>query len=156
MTNQSNLVSELRKYSLFSELTPEECALLAPLFTHQEFSAGSLLIKQDDISSNLFLIAAGIVEVRLPLIGPAGTTSVARFGPGECVGELALAKIARRAASASAEVDCKCMVADAVRLNELFSKQPRIGYVVFRKLSEIITDRLVATNMKLRNSESHF
>jgi len=41
-------------------------------------------------------------------------------------------------------------------LNELLDLHPKIGFLVFRKLAAIITARLVATNMKLRNSESQF
>lgn len=145
----------LRNFSLFSDLSSDDCVLLAPLFKLQDFSVGSLLVKQDDISSNLFLVVSGIVEVRLPLIGPNGTTSVGKFGPGECVGELSLAKLARRAASATAHLECQCLVADTVKLNELLAANPKVGFLVFRKLAAIITERLVATNMKLRNSESH-
>lgn len=147
---------DLRSFSLFSELSTEECSTLAPLFQVQDYPAGSVLIKLDDVLANLMLIESGIVEVKLPLVGAGGSTSVARFGPGECVGELSLTRIPRRAASATAEVDCRCLVADTAKLNALFEANPKIGFVVFRKLSAIITERLVATNMKLRNSESHF
>lgn len=146
---------ELKRFSLFADLTPEECSTLMPCFHRHEYSAGEVLIRQDDISSSLFLIVEGVIEVRLPLVGVNGTTRVAKFGPGECVGELALARIARRAASAVTEVKSQCFVANATELTQIFSQHPRIGYAVYKKLSEIITDRLVATNMQLRNSESH-
>lgn len=147
--------AKLKEFSLFSLLSETECALLAPLFKETMIPAGTKFISQDQISAQVFLIQTGVAEVQLPLIGPRGITSIAKFGPGECVGELSLAKTARRAATAVAELDCHCLVADTPKLIELFDKHPTIGYGVFRQLSAIITDRLVATNMMLRNSESN-
>ncbi|NBX16969.1 MAG: cyclic nucleotide-binding domain-containing protein [Proteobacteria bacterium] len=145
----------LGNFNLFSTLTAEECAVLVPLFKETVFPAGTTFIKQDEISAQMYLIKSGIAEVKLPLIGPKGTTSVAKFGPNECVGELSLAKTARRAASAVAEVECVCLSVDTADLLKVFETHPRIGYQVFRQLAIIITDRLVATNMMLRNSASH-
>ena len=155
MTNAVMTTQQLKQYALFSLLSDDEAEILAPLFKAVNFAAGTTFINQDEISHNLYLIVSGIAEVRLPLIGPRGTTSVAKFGPGECVGELSLARIARRAASALAEVDCQCFVVETQKLIDVFEKHPKIGYEVYRKLASIITDRLVATNMMLRNSESH-
>ncbi len=146
--------NQLTQFQLFSTLSGDECSVIAPLFTEVSYAAGTPFIEQDGVSTQLFLIISGIAEVRLPLIGPRGTTSVAKFGPGECVGELSLAKVARRAASAVAEVDCKMFAADTEKLIEIFDAHPKIGYQVYRKLAAIITDRLVATNMMLRNSAS--
>jgi CRP-like cAMP-binding protein len=153
--NSSLQPDELKQFHLFSTLSTEECAVLVPLFSQVVFSAGTTFIKQDEISAQLFLIKSGIAEVKLPLIGPKGTTSVAKFGPWECVGELSLAKTARRAASAVAEVECTCFCADTEELVKVFGQHPKIGFQVFRQLAIIITDRLVATNMMLRNSASH-
>lgn len=155
MSTKNPTAAQLQTFPLFADLTTEECATLAPLFKQQDYAAGSVLIQQDDISAQLHLITEGIVEVRLPLVGVNGTTRVAKFGPGECVGELALARIARRAASAVAEVKGQCLTASAIELTQLFALHPRVGYAVYKKLAEIITDRLVATNMQLRNSVSH-
>lgn len=155
MTKQMS-ADQLSKFPLFSKLTPDEAAIVAPLFREISVPAGATVIQQDSIAAQLFLIVSGIVEVRLPLIGPLGTTSIAKFGPGECVGELSLAKMARRSASAVAEVPCHCFVAETTQLMETFERNPKIGFEVLRKLAEIITDRLVATNMMLRNSASQF
>lgn len=155
MSSQNLTPEQLVSFPLFSGLALDECAHLVPLFRLQDYPAGSVLIQQDDVSTTLFLVTEGIIEVRLPLVSVNSSTRVAKFGPGECVGELALARVARRAASAVAEVKSQCLSADTAQLSELFSRHPQIGYAVYKKLSEIITDRLVATNMQLRNSESH-
>ena len=155
MSSLHPTAAQLQRFALFSDLTLDECETLTSCFQLNDYSAGSMLIQQDDLSTHLYLIVEGIVEVRLPLVGTQTTTRVAKFGPGECVGELALARVARRAASAVAELKSQCLTASAVELTEVCAKHPRIGFAVYKKLSEIITDRLVATNMQLRNSESH-
>lgn len=153
---ESTLTGErLREFHLFSTLTSSEAEVLVPHFSEVVYQAGQTIIQQDEMSTQLYLIAGGIAEVRLPLVGPRGTTSVAKFGPKECIGELSMAKIARRAASAVAELECRCYVADVARLTDSFEKNPKIGFEVYRKLATIMTDRLVATNMMLRNSESN-
>ncbi|MEY2987560.1 MAG: hypothetical protein RJB13_1081 [Pseudomonadota bacterium] len=155
MSTLNPTAAQLQKFALFADLTLEECGILASSFKLQEYAAGAELIQQDDLSANLYLIVEGIIEVRLPLVGATASTRIAKFGPGECVGELALARIARRAASAVAELKSQCLTANAAELTEICAQHPRIGFAVYKKLSEIITDRLVATNMQLRNSESH-
>ncbi|MBM3383258.1 MAG: cyclic nucleotide-binding domain-containing protein [Betaproteobacteria bacterium] len=144
----------LNRFPLFLHLSSEEVAVVAPLFKEIVLPAGTTFIKQDELSAQLYLIVAGIAEVCLPLIGERGNASIAKFGPGECVGELSLAKIARRAASAKAEVDCRCYVVDSEKLIGVFESQPKIGYRVFKNLALIMADRLVSTNMMLRNSAS--
>ena len=155
MTTQM-AAEQLSQFSLFSLLTFEEAKIIAPFFQEVLIPAGTTFIQQDSVTAHLYLIVSGITEVKLPLIGPLGTTSIAKFGPGECVGELSLAKVVRRSASAVAEVECRCFVAETQVLIDAFERHPKIGYEVFRKLAEIITDRLVATNMMLRNSASQF
>jgi CRP-like cAMP-binding protein len=155
MSTLSPTSAQLQKFALFSDLSLEECGTLASCFQLQEYAAGTELIQQDDLSVNLYLIVEGIVEVSLPLVGVTTSTRIAKFGPGECVGELALARVARRAASAVVKLKSQCLTANASELTEICAQHPRIGFAVYKKLSEIITDRLVSTNMQLRNSESH-
>jgi len=155
MSTTHPTAAELQNFALFADLTLEMCSALTSCFQLQDYNAGSVLIQQDDVSAKLFLIVEGVIEVRLPLVGVNSTTRVAKFGPGECVGELSLARVARRAASAVAELKSRCLTANAAELTQICEQHPRIGFVVYKKLAEIITDRLVATNMQLRNSESH-
>jgi CRP-like cAMP-binding protein len=155
MASPESGADKIRGFHLFSLLSPEDCEFVFPHFREVHIPAGTTFIETDEGASCLFLIVSGIAEVRLPLIGPRGTTSIAKFGPGDCVGELSLARINRRVASATAQVDCKCLVVETHHLVRVFEENPTIGYAVYRRLSEILTDRLVATNMMLRNSESH-
>ncbi|MEY4063980.1 MAG: hypothetical protein RIR26_188 [Pseudomonadota bacterium] len=155
MTSSESGPEKLRGFHLFSLLSAEESEFIFPHFREVVLPAGTTFIETDEGASCLYLIVSGVAEVRLPLIGPRGTTSIAKFGPGDCVGELSLARINRRVASATAQVECKCLVVETHHLVRVFEENPQIGYAVYRRLSEILTDRLVATNMMLRNSESH-
>ena len=93
MSSLHPTAAQLQRFALFSDLTLDECETLTSCFQLNDYSAGSMLIQQDDLSTHLYLIVEGIVEVRLPLVGAQTTTRVAKFGPGECVGELALARV---------------------------------------------------------------
>jgi hypothetical protein len=80
---------QLRTTSLFGSLSVAEAAALGTFMERVEVPAGDAIIRQGDVGDDLFLIEAGIAEVQVR--DHAGRRlTVARRGPGESVGEIAL------------------------------------------------------------------
>lgn len=150
-------LSEAEKCQRLSEtqlclgLTSDDLVTLASRLREVTIPAGKNFIEHDSCTNQVFVILEGQVEVAIPLVGNRGQTVLAKLGRGETVGEFALIREARRAASSRALTELKVLVTESDDLMKLFEVHPRIGYLVFRNLSRIIVDRLVDTNMAVRN-----
>ncbi|MGD9616615.1 MAG: ATP-binding cassette domain-containing protein [Alphaproteobacteria bacterium] len=85
MLNDALRICEfLKGVELFKALTPTELTHVAERMTKRHYLPGDLVIKQGDIGHELFLISDGDVKVE------RSGQEVARLGPGEFFGELAL------------------------------------------------------------------
>ncbi len=99
-------IDQLKNSPLFEGVTDEEIDSWASLFTETEMVAGSSLAKQDDFAYKFFVVLDGEVDVHRDF------EFVARMGPGEHFGEVALVKGERRNARVTAHSRCRlaCMM----------------------------------------------
>jgi putative ABC transport system ATP-binding protein len=74
----------LKGVDTFKSLTPAELTNIAEKVTRRHFDAGDVVIREGDVGGELFLISEGEVEVE------RRGHEVARLGPAEFFGELAL------------------------------------------------------------------
>ena len=79
----------LRQTDLFSGLSVSEAAILGTFMERTEVEEGEVIVRQDELSDSLYLIEAGEAEVQIRNEEGAQTT-VARLGPGDFFGEIAL------------------------------------------------------------------
>lgn len=105
----------LHSLPLFEGLTDEELARCAERFTEIELVAGSSLAKQDDFAYKFFIVLDGEVDVHRDF------EFVARLGPDEFFGEMALVKGEKRNARVTTRTRCRlaCMMGwDFKAMNE--------------------------------------
>jgi putative ABC transport system ATP-binding protein len=118
----------LKGVEAFKNLTPIELTNVAERMTRRQFMPGEVVIHEGDIGEELFLISEGEVEVER-----AGH-EVARLGPGDFFGELALMSGNPRNATviASRPVDTYILGKDdfrsAIEASESFREQLRRVY----------------------------
>lgn len=99
-------IEPLKNSPLFDGVTDDEIGRWASLFTETEMVAGSSLAKQDDFAYKFFVVVDGEVDVHRDF------EFVARMGPGDHFGEVALVKGERRNARVTAHSRCRlvCMM----------------------------------------------
>lgn len=126
--------------TLCSELTdslPREMieTLLAEM-TFQRIPGGDIFIRQGEEAEEFYLILKGSCSVRLEKGGIA--FQIARLGPGDLVGEMAVFTGEKRGASVEADTDM-----DVLRMSREQFERLSQQYPEFRRyLSEIVTHRL--------------
>jgi CRP/FNR family cyclic AMP-dependent transcriptional regulator len=135
---------------LYRELTPDEQAELAAGVEVRRFAAGEALMTQGEVSDGAFVIASGSVEVSTRLPG-GGEADLARLGPGDLVGEMALLmRGGRRTATARAEGPVEALFTDRRYFEaELYRLRPA-SLKVLRQLGLIIAGRLRALRLRAR------
>lgn len=80
--------ASLLAHPLFGDLSPSEAAILSVFMSRQTVAAGTVVVRQGARDGDLYLIEAGLAEVRVR--GEAGTErTLATLGPGDFFGEIA-------------------------------------------------------------------
>jgi len=151
MSKNSVNATMLKSIKIFEGLNEAELAKIATVMKYEKKTTASQLIVEDQRASEIFFILNGRVRIEMARIQGGPPELLTTLNSGETVGELALARLGRRTASALTQMDSELCSCDAVELNALFDKHPEIGLRVFRNLTNVIADRLGDMNLMLRN-----
>jgi CRP/FNR family cyclic AMP-dependent transcriptional regulator len=122
-------VDLLRAVELFSGLDESTLRAVAGVTSEVEFPAGRYIMLEGQIGSGLFIILTGSVRV------VHGDEVLARLGPGDFFGELAVLDQAPRAASVVAEEPTVCLALASWDLLRLLERDPKLSLALLRALA---------------------
>jgi serine/threonine protein kinase len=125
-------------FDLWAKLSEKEAALLRARLVDRRWPAGTAFIRDGEPGDSLYLIRDGEVEVR------RRDQSLARFGPGHIVGEMALLNREPRNADVVTVTDCTLSRLAADDFHELCQKLPEL---------KIILTLLVAHRLNWSNTD---
>lgn len=131
-------IRRLGKIPLFSQCTKAELALVARSVTDHRAQAGDVLVEQGRMGREVLVIIEGTAVVRL------GDTVVARLGPGDLAGEVALLDHGPRTASVVAETPILALVCSRHDFALLLEHIPRLAHPLLSGLAR-----------RLRSADSH-
>ncbi|MFN3822256.1 MAG: cyclic nucleotide-binding domain-containing protein [bacterium] len=143
----------LKESGLVKDMTPEEISALSHIGEERSYSRGSMILKEDSRSRDLYVIKSGRVSIRLSLPTEAGREEVIyTMREAQIFGELSLVDGSPRSATVRAEEDVVTLFFEFHKLSQLLDQQPRIGYLLMRNIAAIISQRVRNTNLLWRNS----
>ncbi len=122
-------VDLLRAVELFSGLDESTLRSLAEATTEVEFEPGRYIVLEGQIGSGLFVIVRGTVRI------VHGDEVLARLGPADFFGELAVLDQAPRSASAVAEESTACLALASWDLLKLLERDPKLSLALLRALA---------------------
>jgi CRP/FNR family cyclic AMP-dependent transcriptional regulator len=131
-------VRQLRGLKMFSRCTDAELAVVDSLVTEIEVDPGDVLIEEGRPGRESFIISTGEAAVTL------GGRDVARLGPGEFFGEMAILAPQPRTATVTAVTPMHVLVADPSQLLRLLDIAC-CARVVLRSLVERLTAAMETT-----------
>lgn len=138
-----------RAYRLLSELDPGQLRKLLPLAEEQQFESGQLIFHEGDKSSFLHLIVSG--EVALEMVAAGRRVRVQTLQAGEAMGWSALTADSHTHFQARALSPVSTIAFASERIRQACESDPAMGYVLMKRLLELVTERLDATRMQLLN-----
>jgi putative iron-dependent peroxidase len=130
--SQEERLGLLRVVPLFRGLDPSQLRRLAELASEVRAADGDVLMRQGETGDEFFVVIEGIVVVERE------GRRLARLGPGDFLGEIALIDGRPRTATASSDGDTRLLVLDHRRFDALLDEFPGIG----REVSRALVDRL--------------
>ena len=137
-------VELLRELPLFSTLGDEELAGVAVAADPVRFASGEIVFCEGDSSNSCYVIRSGhAAAVREHPAGRAIT--LARFGPGDLFGELAMLDDERRSATVQTVDEVEAIVIRAQDMRRLLREHPEIAL----KMVVALGQRLRQTNERL-------
>lgn len=122
-----------------------EIESIASHLATQRRQKGEVLFREGDPEPSMYIIVRGSVSI-LKNDGASGTTALARLGPGQTLGEMALLDGWPRSATCVAAEDLVLLVFKRAELDRLLEDKPKLGVKVLLKLSRFLSQRLRQTS----------
>lgn len=149
-------ISFLKKFPIFSGLTDSELSKINTIITETEIPAGTQIIKDGDRGDEMFILMEGDVEISKNMTMAFSPDQIVNKDKSliklsskyyACFGEMALfEENSERSATVTAVNNCKLAIINRVDFTKLVESDTHIGFIVFRNLARIISDRLRRAN----------
>ena len=136
---------QMRRLSLFVDLTDQELAIIDGQLHERCYCADEIIFDEGEVGQAIYIVVSG--EVTICRQGKPETGRLARLGPGEFFGELALLDDSIRSAQARAATPCTLAVFFRDDFNDLVDNHVRIGYKIGRQLLRHLGRRLRETSL---------
>jgi len=131
----AKLVDELRQVPLFSGLSQRQLKQLARGFKEREFRPGTSMVRQGEMSGvGFFVITGGEASVSVDGM------EVAKLGPGDHFGELALISEQVRSATVTAEGPLQCLVMAFWDFRRFAKENPDVTWKLLQHLVGVLTE----------------
>jgi len=111
---------ELKRFTLFEELSEEEREVLSEEIERIELEPGDVLFREHEEASGLVLLVEGRVRLESQRVGELGSV-----GPGSALGAVSLVTVGPREASAIAESACSVYLLRRSTFRRLANDAPR-------------------------------
>ncbi len=147
MSQQLDAVRAFRTIPIFHELTDDEMFDIVRICRVYQHPEGTVLFRQGDLGKAAFIIASGLIDVRVESASRVET--VAQLGANEVLGELALLEPGLRSASAVVAEDAMLYELPASDFGMLRDQFHTGAYKVIRALARIACKRLRAVNERI-------
>lgn len=125
----------LGKVALFAELNQRQLRKLAAQFRERSFSAGTEIVEQGTMSGiGFFVVSEGEASVSVD------GREVARLGPGDHFGELALIAERERTATVTAETALGCLEIPVWDFRDFVKSDPDVAWKLLHHVVNTLLD----------------
>lgn len=140
-----DLKNSLQTIPLFQSLSKKDLSLLINIIHNRTYVPGEYIFYQGDPGIALYIIREGEIEIKRTN-EKGGEVTLATFGKGDFLGELALVDGEKRSASATAKTHVRLSVIFKPDLDQYIEKYPRKGIKILQGISHIVAVRLRKLN----------
>ncbi|MFO7785434.1 MAG: Crp/Fnr family transcriptional regulator [Thermodesulfobacteriota bacterium] len=143
-------ISQFKSIRMLSYLTDEMLQKLQPITTIMDFKAGEYIFREGDYAEYLYSILEGDVGLETEK-NPSKRILVTKITCGMTLGFSALLDTEYRKylGFAKALTDTKLFAWKGVEMEKLFIKDYEMGFLIMRRIANIIEKRLQITKMQL-------
>ncbi len=146
-------VEGLAATQLFAGVEPELIAMVEALAELGTAQAGDIIFEERDDATDIYLLCRGTVTLSFGFVhqGQNLAVNIKQVRPGELLGWSALTSRHKLSARATADTEVEYYVIPAAKLREVMDREPRLGYIVMDRLTDLASTRLLAHREQLRS-----
>ena len=144
MASSAETVAFLREVRLFKDVAVPELSVLGASLRERALKRGQVLFREGDVGEEMFLVRQGSIVISKPVTGRVEQV-LARIGPGDFFGEMALFDHSPRSATVQSDSESSLLVLDREGLRRLTEESPRAAAAFFPALVQVFIDRLRAS-----------
>jgi CRP-like cAMP-binding protein len=133
-------IQALGKCPAFARVPAGDLSVLAEMVETEHLAQSEVLFERGEPCTSVYVIAAGVMDVRLP----GRSEPVRRMGPGDLLGEYGMFSRQGRTATVTAETEAVLLSLDYPRFRAFLVQFPESALV----LLEIAVNRLAAAEAK--------
>lgn len=153
-TDQPNLLKILSATHFAQGLPNSELQCLSRAARLVRFPAGTKLFREGAVIDDIFVVHAGHIRLSMNVPG-RGEVPFLTAGPGDLAGWSGLISDGRMTATATTTEDTTVIALSGKRLQELCACDKHLGYVLMKRVAQVLSQRLLATRLQLLDLFSH-
>jgi len=143
------IVAALEEIPWFRELKPEHLQRLAAIAKLRDVASGEILFKEGEKEDYLYVVMEGRVALEI-YVPHRGRVRIFTAEPMDVVGWSSVTPVVRqRTASARAVLAGKMLALEAESLRRLCDEDHDLGYVIMRRMANVVAARLLTTRLQL-------
>ena len=155
MTNESELIGALQAIPWFQQLSKDHFAKIVGIAQIRTFERGEDLFREGDQEDSLYIVLEGRVATDIYVPG-RGRVPIYTAEPLEVVGWSSVTPVVRqRTASARAVLDSRLIAFDAQQLRQICDEDHELGYIIMRRMANVVAGRLLVTRLQLLDVFNH-
>lgn len=143
------VVAELKKIPWFGNLSPEHLERIAEITTLRQVRAGETLFKEGDKQDYVYIVLEGRVALEI-FIPHRGKIRIYTCEQHDVFGWSSVTPVVhQRTAGATAVLNSLVACLDAEKLRQICDEDRNLGYLVMRRLVNVVASRLMVTRLQL-------
>ena len=143
------IVAALEEIPWFRELNAEHLQRLAAIAKLRDVAPGEILFKEGEKEDYLYVVMEGRVALEI-YVPHRGRVRIFTAEPKDVVGWSSVTPVVRqRTASARAVLGGKMLALEAESLRRLCDEDHDLGYVIMRRMANVVAGRLLTTRLQL-------
>ena len=149
MSAPNEIFTELQKIPWFRELKLEHLQKIAAISHLQKVKAAEVLFREGDSETNLYIVIEGRVALDI-FVPHRGKVRIYTAEPLDVFGWSSVTpSVHQRTAGATAVMESLVIGIEAKKLRQACDEDHDLGYVVMRRLANIVASRLLVTRLQL-------
>jgi CRP/FNR family transcriptional regulator, cyclic AMP receptor protein len=148
ITDQPNLLKLLCETRFAEGLPNDYLQSLCRTSRMVRIKEGEQLFREGTVEDEIFVLTSGHIRLSMSVPG-RGDVPFLTVGPGELVGWSGLISDGRMTAKATAAKESVLIALSGRRIRELCDAQPDLGYVLMKRVAQVLSQRLLSTRLQL-------
>lgn len=149
METKDEVIREFQKIPWFQELDPEHLQKISEISRLRHVRAGEVLFREGDAEDYLYIVVEGRVALDM-FIPHRGKVRIYTAEPWDVFGWSSVIPIVRkRTAGAVAVIEGSVIAIHSEKLRQVCDEDHDLGYVVMRRLANIVASRLMVTRLQM-------